>query len=330
MLSKKQNLLETIHGGNPDRFVNGYEFISFVNTPIEAAVRRPGYGELNVVNSWGVTNSWPEGTPGPFPVHTGDRIVIKDIENWRSYVKAPTVKYSDEAWAPYIEAAGKVDRQDTFLSVFVAPGLFEQCHHLCEIQNALMNFYTNPDEMHELISFLTDWELSLAEEICSHLHPELVFHHDDWGSQISTFISPQMFEEFFLEPYKKIYGCYKANGVELVVHHSDSYAATLVPYMIDMGIDIWQGVMTSNDIPALIRQYGGKISFMGGIDSARVDFPEWTPEVIDREVRRACDENGSHYFIPCTTQGMAMSTFKGVYECVSEKIDTYSREYFAR
>ena len=54
-----------------------------------------------------------------------------------------------------------------------------------------------------------------------------------------------MFEEFLLPAYKDIYGCYKENGVELIVHHSDSYAATLVPYMIEMGIDIWQGVMTT-------------------------------------------------------------------------------------
>ena len=46
-----------------------------------------------------------------------------------------------------------------------------------------------------------------------------------------------MFEEFILPSYKKIYGYYKSHGVELIVHHSDSYAATLVPYMIDMGID---------------------------------------------------------------------------------------------
>ena len=31
-------------------------------------------------------------------------------------------------------------------------------------------------------------------------------------------------------------------GVDVIVHHSDSYAATLVPYMIEMGIDVWQGV----------------------------------------------------------------------------------------
>lgn len=330
MLTKRQNLLETIHGGEPDRFVNGYEFMTIAGNPIDASNPRPKYGEHNVVNSWGVTNSWPEGTPGSFPVHTEDKIVIQDIEEWRDYVKAPRVKYSDEEWARFIEYAEKVDRNETMLAVFVSPGLFEQCHHLCEIQNAMMNFYTNPDEMHELIDFLADWEISLAEELCSHLHPDVLFHHDDWGTQISTFISPQMFEEFFLEPYKRVYGYYKERGVKLIVHHSDSYAATLVPYMLEMGIDIWQGVMTTNNIPELIEKYGGKISFMGGIDSAKVDFPEWTPEVIASEVKRACDENGKHYFIPCTTQGLPMSNFPGVYECVSEKIAEYSKEYFSK
>ena len=127
--------------------------------------------------------------------------------------------------------------------LFVAPGLFEQTHHLCEISNALVYYITNPDEMHDLIKYLTEWELELAEGICSNLHPDALFHHDDWGGLDSTFMSPAMFDEFLLEPYKEIYGYYHSHGVELVIHHSDSYAATLVPSMIEMGIDVWQGCM---------------------------------------------------------------------------------------
>lgn len=140
--------------------------------------------------------------------------------------------------------------------------------------------------------------------------------------------SPDMFEEFFLDAYKQLYGYYKSHGVELIVHHSDSYAATLVPYMIDMGIDIWQGVMTTNNIPELIQKYGGQITFMGGIDSAKVDHPGWTREEIKKEVRKACETCGTKFFIPNTSQGMAVSTFEGVYEAVSEEIDNMSKEMF--
>ena len=329
MLTKKQNLLETIHGGNPDRFVNQYEFMSMIlGSPFGLRNPNPKPGEHNVVNAWGVTKSWPAGLPGAFPVHTPDKIVIKDIEHWQDYVKVPNVIYDAKEWEPFIAMAEKVDRNEQYATFFVAPGVFEQCHYLLEIQNCLMDFYEYPDEMHELIDCITQFELDFAAEVCKYIKPNALFHHDDWGSQTSTFISPEMFREFYKPAYQKIYGYYKEHGVELVVHHSDSYAATLVPDMIDMGIDIWQGVMTSNDIPRLIREYGGKISFMGGIDSAAIDHPGWTREEVAREVRRACEECGKLYFIPGASQGLAMSTFPGVYDATSEEIDKMSKEMF--
>jgi len=197
-----------------------------------------------------------------------------------------------------------------------------------EIQNCLMAFYEYPDEMHDIINVLTDFELELAGEICKYIKPDAIFHHDDWGTQISTFISPEMFREFIKPAYMKIYGYYKSHGVELIVHHSDSYAATLVPDMIDMGIDIWQGVMRSNDIGALIKQYGGQISFMGGIDSASIDFEGWTEENIGKEVDRACREFGKHYFIPSASQGLPVSSFPGVYDATDRQIELASQRYF--
>ena len=329
MLTKRENFLETIHGGHPDRFVNCYEYLGLVmGSPFGKRNPNPKYGEHNVVNAWGVTKSWPEGTPGPFPVHTEDKIVIKDIENWRDYVTVPNVVYPDEEWKPFIEAANKIDRNEQFVTGYFAPGVFEQCHYLCEIQNTMMYFYTNPDEMHEMIDMITQFELDYAAEFCKYVHPEAMFHHDDWGSQISTFISPEMFREFYKPAYEKIYGYYKSHGVQLIVHHSDSYAATLVPDMIDMGIDVWQGVMNTNNIPELIKQYGGKISFMGGIDSATIDFPGWTREIIRAQVRKACDACGKLYFIPCASQGLPMSTFPGVQDVLAEEIDLYSKEVF--
>ena len=328
MLTKRQNLIETIRGGNPDRYVNQFEPYAIIPNPFSVANRNPKMGEENVVNLWGVTKSWPTGTPGPFPIHDAAHIVCPDITEWRKTVHAPNVVFSDEEWAPYVEMAEKVDRNEYFVTHYVAPGIFEQCHYLQEIQNCLINFYEEPEAMHELIDYITEWELKYAEEVCKHLHPDALFHHDDWGSQQSTFISPAMFEEFFLPAYKKVYGYYKDHGVQLIVHHSDSYAATLVPYMIEMGIDIWQGVMNTNNIPELIKQYGGKLTFMGGVDSATVDRPDWTREMVATEVRKACESCGTKFYIPNTSQGGAMSTYPGVYEAVCEEIDKMSKELF--
>ena len=329
MLTKRQNLLETIRGGNPDRYVKGYEAFGLVPSSPNSLLPVPKYMGPPTKDAWGVSRVWPEGVLSAFPMHDPEHLVCPDIEEWQEYVKAPGLDFPESAWEPIYAKAEKVDRNEQFLTAMVAPGLFEMVHYLCEIKNALIYFYESPDELHELIKYLADYELRLAEVVCERLHPDAIFHHDDWGTQISTFTSPEMFAEFFLEPYKAIYGYYHDHGVEVVMHHSDSYAATLVPYMIEMGIDIWQGVMTSNDIPTLIEKYGEQITFMGGIDSATVDYEGWTPEVVEERVREACQKFGKKYFIPCTTQGGPDSVFPGVYECTLEKIDLVSKEMFA-
>ncbi|HCX65891.1 MAG TPA: uroporphyrinogen decarboxylase [Eubacteriaceae bacterium] len=326
MLTKRENLKEVITGGNPDRFVKQYEaFEMIIQTPI-TRLKPPVGGQI--VNEWGVTVRWPEGQLGAFPVHDEEHKLLKDVTKWREVIKPPNVVHPEEEWKEVQDHIATIDRKDKFVTVFIAPGIFEHLHYFMGMEDALMNFYEEPESMKELIDFLVEWELKLADEFIKHLKPDAIFHHDDWGSQTNSFVSPATFEEFILPAYKKIYGYYKENGVELIIHHNDSYSANLVPYMIDMGIDIWQGVMTTNNMPELIEKYGEKISFMGDLDSGVIDFPEWSKEIIDREVERACTNCGKLYFIPCLTQGLGISSFPGVYDEVSKSIDEMSKKMF--
>lgn len=326
MLTKRQNLMETIKGGQPDRFVNQYEFLELIREAPKEAFMTPKGTEVK--NAWGITIRWPEGQIGSFPVHDHGHKVLNDITAWREYVKAPSVDYTAERWTEAIAHTKAVNRDEKFVTAFVTPGIFELTHYLMGMEDALMSYYEEPEAMHELIDYLTEYELQYAQQLIDNLHPDALFHHDDWGSQISSFMSPETFKEFILPAYKKIYGFYKDNGVELIVHHSDSYGVNLVPFMIEMGIDIWQGVMNTNNIPELIKEYGGQISFMGGLHSGEIDFPDWTPEIVMEHVERACKECGKHYFIPNLSQGAPISSFPGVYEATSEAIDKMSAELF--
>lgn len=328
MLTKKQNLRETIRGGCPDRFVNQYSYMEFMSDPIRKEAGcdlKPGEEGYN---GWGVKICFPKGTPGEFPLCEGENKLLKDILEWKNVIKAPRTKFTEQEWAPYIEQAKKIDRNEVFATTFVANGILEKLHYFMGMEDTMINFYEEPEAMHELIDFITDWEIEYAGEIIKHLHPDALFHHDDWGSQRSTFLSPEMFEEFIEPAYKKIYGFWKANGVELIVHHSDSYVATLFPNMIRVGIDIIQGAVYENNIPELLKQYGGKISIMAGLDNGKYDKADWSVEQIHNGLSELFETAGTKYIIPCLTMGGPGSTYPGVYETVTKEIDAFSKIYF--
>ncbi|MCL2391786.1 MAG: uroporphyrinogen decarboxylase [Oscillospiraceae bacterium] len=327
MLTKKQNLLETLRGGSPDRFVNQFEAFGFVADPHMKRSRgmQPG---TEMVNAWGVTIRFIEDTPGPFPVHDEQHTVLKDITQWRETVTFPNLDFSKEQWDECRAVGSQIDRNDKFATCMIVPGVFDHLHYLMGMDAALISFYEEPEALKELIEAITLWELEYAKLLCENLQPEALLHHDDWGSQISTFLSPDMFDEFIFPSYKRIYGYYKDNGVKVIVHHSDSYAATIVPHMIEAGIDIWQGCIDTNNIPELIEQYGEKITFMGGINNGIADVPNWTESLISDVVEKTCRQCGKLYFIPGLTAGGPSSTYPGVYDTVTREIDRMSKIMF--
>ena len=97
--------------------------------------------------------------------------------------------------------------------------------------------------------------------------------------------------------------------------------------MIDMGIDIWQGVIPENDLPSCLEKADGKLTFMGEIESRVLDVPGWTPEMVAAEVERACRKGSKNNFIPCLTAGTPGSSY-GVHEQVDREIDRMSRLLF--
>ena len=329
MLTAKQNLLETIHGGKPDRFVNQFEpfGLLWMCDPLSVLYPLPLPGQESK-NAWGVSYLFKDGSPAAMPYHDKEHTVLHDVTRWREAVKAPSLDFPESAWQASDFYLQMVDRSDRLLTMAVQPGIFETMHFLMGMENCMTSLVTEPEAMHELIGFYVDWEIEYARLLLQRWQPEALFHHDDWGSAHSTLISVPMFAEFFLPAYKRLYGFYKENGIELIIHHSDSYAATLVPLMIEMGIDIYQGCMTTNNTPELIREYGGQISFMGDIDNRTVDIEDWTDELVAHEVERACRRCGKHYFIPDLIIGGPGSVYPGVYDAVSREIDRMSKEMF--
>ena len=128
---------------------------------------------------------------------------------------------------------------------------------------------------------------------CEKMHPDAIFFHDDWGTKTQLFMNPEMWREFFKEPYRKIYGYIRSQGV-IAIHHADSYLAPIVEDMAEIGIQCWQGVLPENNIPELQQRLQGRMILMGGIGAA-IDTPDSTEEEIRamlREILHLVREEG--------------------------------------
>ncbi|MBR4503629.1 MAG: cobalamin-dependent protein [Candidatus Methanomethylophilaceae archaeon] len=319
--------------GCPDAFLNQYFFdvlfdpvmMNSRNLVDEFVDPKPVY-----MDGWGVTHSIPKGSAGSHPEEGEDVLVIKDITKWKEQVKGQpmTSGFPEEAWDLAKQQMKAAEDAGRPYAIPMFPGLFERTHFLMGMKQALTAFYEHPEEMHELIDWVVDWECRSLDEVMAHTHAPILFHHDDWGTAINSFLDPATHREFFLEPYKKIYQHFRDLGGKVVIHHSDSYAANLVEIDIEAGVDIWQGPVSSNNIDELIDKYGDRFLFMGGIDNAEIDLPDWTEEGVEEFVRQRIERNGCRSYIPCLTRGLGFSIVPGVYDAVTRAIDKISKEKF--
>ena len=333
MLTKRENFMEVHTGGHPDRYVDNYEYFTQVLDPIMAGAFGGALEpDVPAQNGWGVWCLQATGEPGPMPLTDDEHKAITDVTEWRDQITVPPIVYPEEAWEPCVQQANSIDRNETFVAPMIVTGIFEKLHYMMGMEDTMCNFYEEPEAMHDLIDFLTDWELQQAEEIVRHYHPDAVFHHDDWGTQRNSFLSPDMFEEFLVPAYEKIYGYWKDNGVEIIIHHSDSYCANLLQFFPRMHIDVFQGAIDTNNIPKLIEDYGGQVTIMGGLNNGIYDKPDMTYEQIEAGYRNlfdSCPNQGKLYLVPGLTMGGPESVYPEVYGMCSKACANLSKEYFA-
>ena len=281
MSTPKEIFLELIRpDGQPERQLRQYEALHMCLTdPCNTYLRGNRKRGTTSVDRWGTTILFPEDAPGPMPDTREGLAVCPDVTRWRETVHAPDLEAAcTEGWDTCRAEARAACGSDHLLAGFMGTGIFEQCHFLMGFEDTLTNLYAHPDEMHALIDYITEYRLTYVRMLIDHLQPDVIFSHDDWGTKNALFMKPEMWREFFKEPYRRFYGYIRSRGV-IAIHHADSYLVPIVDDMAEIGIQVWQGVLPENDIPALQAHLNGRLTLMGGFGAA-IDRKDATPEDI--------------------------------------------------
>jgi uroporphyrinogen decarboxylase len=124
------------------------------------------------------------------------------------------------------------------------------------------------------------------------------FFGNDFGTQLDLMISPALFDRFILPWFEKLTGQSHRCGYQVILH-SCGAIHRVIPKLIAAGVNCLhplQAKAANMDAATLARDFGGRIAFLGGVDTQRI-LPLGSPEEVKAEVRRLKAVLGPHLIV---------------------------------
>lgn len=158
-----------------------------------------------------------------------------------------------------------------------------------------ISIVSRPDYIHTVFSQQTDIAVENLAKIYAAVGDDVdvtFMCGTDFGTQSSTFCSPETFTDLYLPYYKKMNDWIHKNTPWKTFKHSCGAVADFVPYFIEAGFDILNPVQLSAagmDAQELKSNFGDQITFWGGGVDTQKTLPFGTPEEVREEVLRRCE-----------------------------------------
>lgn len=176
--------------------------------------------------------------------------------------------------------------------------LYERAWTLRGIESILMDFYENPEFLHDLLSAIADWTVARVSRALEHDF-DAAYFGDDWGQQEGLIMGPKLWKEFIQPRLRTIYSAVKGKGARLFIHSCGDVDG-LFDELAGMGVDCFNPFQPEvMDVHALLDQYRGRLTFHGGLSTQKT-LPYGTQDDVRRETKALLDHGaaGSYIFAP--------------------------------
>lgn len=176
---------------------------------------------------------------------------------------------------------------------------FERMQFLRGTENLLRDLADAPQPLYHLRDMLHEFALRELDIWCATPVDGISFM-DDWGSMRGLLISPQTWREFFKPLYAEYCRIIHRAG-KFVFFHSDGNIASIIPDLIECGVDALNSQLFCMDLEGIACCYRGKITFWGELDRQHI-LPFGTPADVReavRRVRRALDTGAGGVIAQC-------------------------------
>ncbi len=123
---------------------------------------------------------------------------------------------------------------------------------------------------------------------------DIIWSASDVGIQTGMFCSPKLWRQRIKPWHRHHVEPFKQMGLR-TRYHTDGAIAPIIDDLIEMGVDLLDPIQpkaAGMDAESLHRQFGGRISFYGGVDTQSL-MPYGTPRQVEAEVIRLIELFGA-------------------------------------
>ena len=261
----------------------------------------PGWGE-DVVQACSKVGSYQDEWGSVW--HVGEPGVIGEVKEPALYDLSKLINYKmpwhliDNRKDPsYINYS--CEKSDLFMLSDVAARPFERLQFLHGTENTYIDLICGTPKLYELIKMIHEYYLKDIESWCKTAVDGILFM-DDWGSNNSLLISPELWKEVFKPLYKDYCDIIHSYG-KFAFFHTDGYTEDIFGDLIEVGIDAINAQLFRMNIEELAKKYKGKVTFWGEIDRQHI-LPFGTVKEVKEAVtriRQALDDGTGGVIAQC-------------------------------
>ena len=163
--------------------------------------------------------------------------------------------------------------------------LFEAAWYLRGYDRFLVDLVFNTDFVNELLDKLLVFQKETGTRLAGQ-DVDIIWLGDDFGTQDSLIISPELWREFFKPRYASLIEAIRAVKPDVkIAYHSDGNIEPLLPEYIEIGVDILNAVQPQSVDPAhLKRRFGKNLAYWGTLD-IQDTFPHGSASDVENEIR---------------------------------------------
>ena len=210
---------------------------------------------------------------------------VPELARWRETLAPPWETLPDEVPAARRVVDAACAASDRFLLMAACPRPWERYQFLRGSADALADLAEAPDEAAAMLAEIHRFYLAEVDFWVGTAVDGIMFM-DDWGAQQGLLISPRMWRRFFKPLYADYCRLAHAAGKKVFMH-SDGDIVSILPDLVEVGVDALNGQLGCMDLGAVAAAAKGRLTFWGEVDRQHV-LPAGTA-ATRAEVRRIAD-----------------------------------------